>query len=550
MLNGVWVMTSMLVVWTAAGRVSQYECTVREGDNLDLRVFLSSKPRFTEFNDTDALVWFESRIPYSGSGDERTKSIEVPLTPHLYANGSLFAHVFFTKHGASPDPHHSTYERLTTMGLVKSLVGYDARLQPIGLIKLLTGEPAPWEQALRNGAADAAAAGRPEGEWISYWKPALHVQLVIDTEQHAPGMMPPLYENHLRSNRLFSGSRYRPLTYNNELTVMRNHWMALNASLKAVPLELSYRPLPLRRFQWMVNLQHSFKINEENFGITEKESEDMRGMFVNTNPYLLYTTVAVSAVHLLFDMLAFKNDISFWSSVDTMEGLSSRSLLLNEAMELVVLLYLIEEDSSWLIKMTSVFTLVLGIFKIFKSFTVGKRDADKSSGQMSVTDISDRIAFRFLLPPLVLGVVGYSAYCLVTSYFKSWYGWILESLVALVYGCGFIVMTPQLFINYRLKSVAHLPWKFFMYKALNTFIDDLFAFIIRMPTLHRMSCFRDDIVFAVFLYQRWIYKVDHSRVNEFGQRGEDDEPPPTKSKKVGKQSEGDGKKDADSKKRK
>ena len=60
--------------------------------------------------------------------------------------------------------------------------------------------------------------------------------------------------------------------------------------------------------------------------------------------------------------------------------------------------------------------------------------------------------------------------------------------------------SPQLFINYKLKSVAHLPWKFFMYKALNTFIDDLFAFIIRMPTLHRMSCFRDDIVFAIFMY--------------------------------------------------
>ena len=69
---------------------------------------------------------------------------------------------------------------------------------------------------------------------------------------------------------------------------------------------------------------------------------------------------------------------------------------------------------------------------------------------------------------------------------------------------------PQLFINYRLKSVAHLPWKFFMYKALNTFIDDLFAFIIKMPTLHRMSCFRDDLVFIVFLYQRWIYKVPGS----------------------------------------
>jgi hypothetical protein len=34
--------------------------------------------------------------------------------------------------------------------------------------------------------------------------------------------------------------------------------------------------------------------------------------------------------------------------------------------------------------------------------------------------------------------------------------------VALVYGLGFIIMTPQLFINYKLKSVAALPWKFFM----------------------------------------------------------------------------------------
>ena len=53
----------------------------------------------------------------------------------------------------------------------------------------------------------------------------------------------------------------------------------------------------------MVNLQSSFKMNEDTLGITEKESEDMRGMFVNTNPVLLYTTVAVSAVHLLFDVV-------------------------------------------------------------------------------------------------------------------------------------------------------------------------------------------------------------------------------------------------------
>lgn len=58
-------------------------------------------------------------------------------------------------------------------------------------------------------------------------------------------------------------------------------------------------------------------------------------------------------------------------------------------------------------------------------------------------------------------------------------------------GSGFITMTPQLFINYKLKSVAHLPWRMLTYKALNTFIDDLFAFVIKMPMMYRIGCLRD-----------------------------------------------------------
>jgi hypothetical protein len=81
-------------------------------------------------------------------------------------------------------------------------------------------------------------------------------------------------------------------------------------------------------------------------------------------------------------------------------------------------------------------------------------------------------------------------------------------------------MTPQLFINYKLKSVAHLPWRMLTYKALNTFIDDLFAFVIKMPMLYRLGCFRDDIIFCIYVYQRWIYRVDPKRVNEFGTSGE------------------------------
>ena len=68
-----------------------------------------------------------------------------------------------------------------------------------------------------------------------------------------------------------------------------------------------------------------------------------------------------------------------------------------------------------------------------------------------------------------------------------------------------------------------MPAKAMTYKFLNTFIDDLFAFTIKMPTLHRLATLRDDVIFFVYLYQSYAYKVDHSRVNEFGQGGDDEE---------------------------
>lgn len=75
-------------------------------------------------------------------------------------------------------------------------------------------------------------------------------------------------------------------------------------------------------------------------------------------------------------------------------------------------------------------TLVLGIFKIVKSLRVKKLDNEKTSG--SITDEIDRLAFRYLAPPLSLLVLGYSGYSLYTGYHKGWYSWLIESLVALV----------------------------------------------------------------------------------------------------------------------
>ncbi|OUC45294.1 cleft lip and palate transmembrane protein 1 [Trichinella nativa] len=149
------------------------------------------------------------------------------------------------------------------------------------------------------------------------------------------------------------------------------------------------------------------------------------------------------------------------------------------------------------------------------------RFKEKNSYVESSTKEYDMMAFRYL-SWLLFPLLGcYTIYSLVYEEHRGWYSWILDRLYGFLITFGFIMMTPQLFINYKLKSVAHLPWRMLTYKFLNTIIDDIFAFVIKMPMLYRISCFRDDVVFVIYLYQRWVYRVDPKRVNEFGISGED-----------------------------
>jgi len=156
-------------------------------------------------------------------------------------------------------------------------------------------------------------------------------------------------------------------------------------------------------------------------------------------------------------------------------------------------------------------------------YCIAFEDKHKLSEVEKKTQEYDQIAFKYLYIVAVPLLLAYAAYSLVYEEHKSWYSFVITTLVGSVYAYGFLMMVPSLYINYRLKSVAHMPGKAMTYKFLNTFIDDLFAFTIKMPMLHRLATLRDDVIFFVYLYQMWKYKVDYTRVNEFGQGGEDDE---------------------------
>jgi Cleft lip and palate transmembrane protein 1 (CLPTM1) len=301
----------------------------------------------------------------------------------------------------------------------------------------------------------------------------------------------------------------------------------LNASLPFLPLSIKLDPISIGQWQLQHVLDNSISTQHE-LGAADKDTDEVLRLITETPLWLLGVTFIISTIHLLFDVLALKNDISFWHSAKTLKGISIRSLFIQLVSNLIITIYLYDENSSLFVLVPQACNTALFLWKIFKAsgFVVKyylyvvpyitydeKLDVNRNSNY-SVTSSADNEAVMMMVYVLTPLLIGFAFYNLVYNKFVSWYNFLLATSVAAVYGGGFILMIPQLWINYKLKSVSHLPWNVLIYRFANTFIDDMFAFIIRMPAMHRVSVFRDDIVFIIYLYQRWIYPVDSSRPAE------------------------------------
>lgn len=91
-----------------------------------------------------------------------------------------------------------------------------------------------------------------------------------------------------------------------------------------------------------------------NTGLSQEgESDEVKRIFLEGNPYLLGLTMVVSMLHSVFDFLAFKNDIGFWKENKSMEGLSARTICINAFCQLVIFLYLLDNETSMVVLLSA-----------------------------------------------------------------------------------------------------------------------------------------------------------------------------------------------------
>lgn len=536
----------LFIVWWLFSAFSQYRkaniqpdassasvCAWPLGTHLDAYIHVSQLSADAihkapaALDQASTLVHSINKISFGNWSFSEAREFNLSVSDQVrLKNGSIYAHVILAQHGTPSnsvlDPTKMVYRTFPLVRYLPPKVHHETR-------NLITGEV-------------VAPVVKPdidvkEGLSIGHWHPNLTMHLIQDTSpiplQHLTHLP------HLAMHTQFTNStrrEYLPILYLNDFWIMQDDLLArpINSTVTHLPLYLEFSPMSLWKFQMMIQMDMSFQMQTQQFGIAHSEIDTIKHMFFDTNPYLLAVTMIVSLLHSLFDFLAFKNDIQFWRQRENADGLSLRSIILNVVLQSIIFLYLLDNETSWMILASTAIGLLIEIWKVRRVALIEFSTERKMFGILPWIEFKDRsppsqlgkqtaeydaMAFRYLSWICFPLVIAYAIYTLYTTPQKSLYSFLLSTSVSFVYTFGFITSTPQLFINYKLKSVAHMPWRTFTYKALNTVVDDLFAFVIRMPTMHRLACFRDDVVFLVYLYQKWKYPVDYDRVNEFGQGG-------------------------------
>ncbi|KAJ4443509.1 hypothetical protein ANN_05181, partial [Periplaneta americana] len=340
----------------------------------DLYVYLSENEKFTDFSNREALIWSEKGLVYgdwhSGANGDgiRVHNIEFKTSEAMQNNGTLYVHVYVTRRGKSPDPdagkgvyapHQMAYNR--------KLLNKYKRLRYTKTHNLLTGQTAATPEEVKK-------AETMKEEVVSHWHPNLTLNLVTDQTNWVQGSVPPPLDEYIEF--LPGGDRYKPVIYFNEFWNMLRDYQPINKTTKTLQLSLTYQPLSLFKWQiysaqamrnkWTVNMLGEAFVDEE-----DEDQDSLKEALLETSPYLLAPTIFVSILHSVFELLAFKNDIQFWNNRKSLEGLSVRSVFFNVFQSLIVLLYVLDNDTNTVVKISCFVGLCIEVWKIHKYVSTG-----------------------------------------------------------------------------------------------------------------------------------------------------------------------------------
>ncbi|KAL2083899.1 hypothetical protein ACEWY4_019417 [Coilia grayii] len=493
---GVFVVYVLHTCWVLYGFVYTKPCDTSRNDNC-ITPYLAKYARLSVFTTLDPgnvkghrLIHQENDFDFFSKFERK---VNVSLPKATRSNGTLFAAIYVHSGSGPPwdDGRHVSYvTRLTT---------YTTPPPPAGATRLDEDSTPEEDEELRRASGSVPAAP------VLHWHSRLCLSVMADGFSFSKGAVPSDIRRHMKMVEEGKKKMYLPLVVVDELRIRMKDFIEINESVAEVYLTLTYENISLKKFRLWSHIRDVI-YSLKQFGFTEYQVDEIKGVISDTNPYVLALTVVAAILNLLCEFLAIKNDISFWRKKTTMTGMSKRSVVWRCFSTMVIFLHLVVEKTGWLLLIPAGVGVVLELWKLKKAFSIQDDKFEEPERVTTGYDSQGMKLLSYLLCPLCVSGVTYS--CLYLKN-KSWYSWFINSLVTGVYAFGFLSGFPQLYVNYKLKSVEHLQSSIYMYKGVSTFLNDILGTVLTVPT-HPLACFRDDVTFLLHLYQRrwapYLYK--------------------------------------------
>uniref|UniRef100_A0A8D2ZLU4 Lipid scramblase CLPTM1L n=1 Tax=Scophthalmus maximus TaxID=52904 RepID=A0A8D2ZLU4_SCOMX len=395
--------------WLLYGFVNTKPCDGDRGEDcitsylearprLQLSVFTCVMPENSQLNPAVKIDPFDPHSAFE-------RQVNVSLPEETRANGTLHAVVYVHRAGVSP------LEDSREVHYAAQLTTYITPTHTEGKKR----DP----QKVKN----ANSAQNP----VSHWRPHLSVTMMSEEFTFNKAGLPSDVRRYMRVSQDGRQMVYLPLLLVNELSVRVRDLVEISSSTVHLPLTVSYEGISLRGFRFWVHLQ-DVVYSLRQFGFTEENIDEIKETLVGSNLYLLVLTALITALQLICEFLALKNDISSWRKKKSMVGMSRKSVLWRSLSTLLIFLHLLEE-TSLLVLLPVGLGACVEVFSVFFPSHPTKSTTSSSTVQVTKMDEEER------------KTVEYDT--------QAYYSWLINSLVTGVYALGFLSMAPQLFINHK-----------------------------------------------------------------------------------------------------
>ena len=288
---------------------------------IDISIYVTPSIVVPSFNSKDSiLVMHEKNFTIGNYSDTREIDTTIKLPKQVQHNGTLFAHFFVARTGYQLDPAAKDYNTADAVHFLRPLNQYLPKKKAKKLKNLLASSEEAEEEAVDD---------TPDVQTVSYYHPNFTLSVIPDSGSQKFSQMHPAVRQYVQLER--TGARdksgkngwYYPILFLNTFWQLKTHMTELNSTVTEVPLRITLNNLSNWKFNILTSIDEGSKQSARQAayggpvpgGGDGSEWETIKEVLLDTNIYLLGTTGIVTILHMIFETLAFKNDIvSFDSS--------------------------------------------------------------------------------------------------------------------------------------------------------------------------------------------------------------------------------------------